>query len=144
MTPPAKAALREVARKALSQRAGPAAGVEAVIAGAQLAYDDLSRVSAPLIGHVGMDALTGRAVHLAQRQYSWLSGALRPVQADGPFAQLTVCLKGQEPAAAADAATAVLALLIGLLVTFIGDSLTTGLLRRAWPDVLADPTSEEA
>jgi len=143
MTALGKAALQDFARKALTQRAGPGAGVEAVIPGAQRAYDDLSRVSVPLIGHVGMDALTGRAVHLAQRQFAWLASAPSPAQADGPFAQLTVSLKGQDPAAAADAVTAVLAHLTGLLVTFIGEPLTTGLLRRAWPDVVADPTTEE-
>ena len=144
MTALGKAALQDFARQALTQRAGPGAGVEAVIPGAQRAYDDLSRVSVPLIGHIGMDALTGRAVHLAQRQYSWLASALEPAQADGAFTRLTASLKSQDPAAAADAATAVLAHLTGLLVTFIGEPLTTGLLRRAWPDALDDPTSVEA
>ena len=58
-------ALQELARNVLTRRAGPAAGAEAVAAAARRAYDDLARASAPLIGQVGIDALTGRALNMA-------------------------------------------------------------------------------
>ena len=72
MTALGNAALRQLALKVLAQHAGSAAGAEALAAAARRAYDDLARVSAPLIGQVGVDALTGRALHLAQREYPWL------------------------------------------------------------------------
>ena len=71
-TAPENPALRQLALKALAQRAGSAAGAAALAAAAQRAYDDLAQVSAPLIGQVGVDALTGRTLYLAQRKYPWL------------------------------------------------------------------------
>ena len=66
MTALGHAARRQLALKVLAQHAGPAAGTEALAAAAHRAYDDLVRVSAPLIGQVGVDALTGRALHLGE------------------------------------------------------------------------------
>jgi hypothetical protein len=157
MTALANAALRQLALKVLAQHAGSAAGAEALAAAAHRAYDDLSRVSAPLIGQVGVDALTGRAVHLAQREYPWLVptregtpactertlGTPPPEQAEGPFAQVIFCLERQDPAVATEAAGAVFATFMGLLVTLIGEPLTARLLRKAWPDAFSDASTEE-
>jgi hypothetical protein len=136
-------ALRQLALNVLAQYAGPAASAEALSAAAKRAYDDLARVSAPLIGDVGVDALTGRAVHLAQRDYPWLVRTREPEQAEGPFAQVIVALERQDPAVAIEAAGAVFATFTGLLVTFIGEPLTARLLRKAWPDAFSTATIEE-
>ena len=136
-------ALRQLALKVLAQRAGSAAGAAALAAAAQRAYDDLAQVSAPLIGQVGVDALTGRTLYLAQRQYSWLVHTREPEQWKGPFAQIVFCLERQDPAVATEAAGAVLTILTGLLVTFIGEPLTARLLRKAWPDAFSDASIEE-
>ena len=138
-----KAPLRQLALNVLAQRAGPAAHAEALAAAAQRAYDDLLRVSAPLIGQVGVEALTGRALHLAQREYPWLIPTREPEPAERPFAQVKICLERQDPAVAAEAAGAVFATFTGLLVTFIGEPLTAGLLRKAWPDAFTDANTGE-
>ena len=138
MTVLENAALRQLALKVLAQRVGSDAGVEALSAAAQRAYDDLARVSAPLIGQVGVDALTGRTLYLAQRKYPWLVHTREAGTWNGPFAQIIFCLERQDPAVAAEAAGAVFATLTGLLVTFIGEPLTTRLLRKAWPDAFSD------
>jgi hypothetical protein len=117
-------ALRELALKALAQRAGSAADAGALAAAAQRAYDDLAQLSAPLIGQVGVDALTGRTLYLAQRKYPWLIHTREPDEWKGPFAQIVFCLERQDPAVATEAAGAVLTTLTGLLVTFIGEPLT--------------------
>jgi hypothetical protein len=135
--------LRQLALKALAQRAGSAAGAAALAAAAQRAYDDLARVSAPLIGQVGVDALTGRALHLAQRAHPWLVHTRAPEQWKGPFDQIIFCLEQQDPAVATEAAGAVFGTLTGLLVSFIGEPLTVGLLRQAWPDAFDDARTEE-
>jgi hypothetical protein len=137
MTALGHAARRQLALKVLAQHAGPAAGAEALAAAAHRTYHDLARVSAPLIGQVGVDALTGRALHLVRGEYPWL-GTREPGQAEGPFAQVIVGLERQDPAVAIEAAGAVLATLTGLLVTFIGEPLTARLLRKAWPDAFSD------
>jgi hypothetical protein len=136
-------ALRQLALKALAQRAGAAPGAAALAAAAQRAYDDLAQVSAPLIGQVGVDALTGRTLYLAQRKYPWLVHTREPEQWKGPFAQIVFCLERQDPAVATEAAGAVLTILTGLLVTFIGEPLTARLLRKAWPDAFSDASIEE-
>ena len=136
-------ALQQLALKALAQRAGSAAGASALAAAAQRAYDDLAQVAAPLIGQVGVDALTGRTLYLAQRKYPWLVHTREPEQWKGPFAQIVFCLEQQDPAVATEAAGAILTILTGLLVTFIGEPLTARLLRKAWPDAFADASIEE-
>ena len=143
MTALGNAELRQLALKVLAQHAGSGAGAGALAAAAHRAYDDLARVSAPLIGQVGVDALTGRALHLAQREYPWLAQTREPEQAERPFTEVIACLERQDPAVAIEAAGAVFATLTGLLVTFIGEPLTTGLLRKAWPDAFSDASTEE-
>jgi hypothetical protein len=143
MTALENAALRQLALKVLVQHAGSAAGAEALAAAARRAYDDLARVSAPLIGQGGVEALTGRALHLAQREYPWLVQTREAEQAERPFTQVIACLERQDPAVAIEAAGAVFATLTGLLVTFIGEPLTARLLRQAWPDAFSDAIMEE-
>lgn len=143
MIPLGHAVLRELALKVLAQHAGPGAGAEALATAARRAYDDLARVSAPLIGQVGFEALTGRALHLARREYPWLVHTREQEQTGGPFVYVIVCLERQDPAAATEAAAAVFATLTGLLVTFIGEPLTARLLRKAWPGALSDGGPEE-
>ena len=147
MTALGNAALRQLALKVLAQHAGPAAGAEALAAAAHRAYDDLARVSAPLIGQVGVDALTGRALHLVQREYPWLvhtrEGTPPPGPAEGPFAQVLFCLARQDPAVATEAAGALFATFTGLLITFIGEPLTARLLRKAWPEAFSDARTKE-
>lgn len=143
MTALEHAALRRLALKVLAQHAGPGAGAKAVAAAARRAYDDLALASAPLIGQVGVDALTRRALHLAQREYPWMVPAREPAQAEEPFAQVVFSLERQDPAVATEAAGAVFATFTGLLVTFIGEPLTASLLRKAWPGAFSDAGTEE-
>ena len=143
ITPPGHAALRQLAVKVLTQHAGSAEGAEALATAAQRAYDELAHVSTPLIGQVGVDALTARALHLAQREYPWLVEATGSERANEPFAQVIVNLARQHPAAATEGTAAVFATFAGLLVTFIGEPLTTGLLRKAWPTAFSDARARE-
>jgi len=143
MTALENAARRKLTQRALARRMGSAAGAEALAVAAQRAYDDLARLSAPLIGQVGVDALTGRALYLAQRQYPWLVHPREPDHWKGPFDQIVFCLQRQDPAVATDAAGAVLAILTELLVSFIGEPLTVRLLQKAWPDAFSDVSIEE-
>jgi hypothetical protein len=52
-------------------------------------------------------------------------------------------LEQQPPAAATEAAVAVLATACELLASFIGETLTTNLLHEAWPDDFAADITEE-
>lgn len=132
------AELQRLALRVLEPPEGEASGVEALAASARRAYGDLARVSTPLIGHIGVAAITDRALHLAQREYPWLARTHMPAPGETPFDHVVTCLTRQDSAVATAAATAVLAIFIGLLVTFIGEPLTTGLLRKAWPGAFPD------
>jgi len=57
------------------------------------------------------------------------------VCADGSMEGLNEPNCAQEAGAGGEGGVAVVAHLIGLLVTFIGEPLTMGLVRDAWPDV---------
>jgi len=140
---PGSVALRQLARRVLARRAGGANGangVESLVAAANGAYDDLVLASAPVIGQTGVDALTGRAVHLVQREFRWLATAATRDRPGGSFADVLASLQKQDLAVATDATAAVFATFAGLLVTFIGESLTARLLDKAWPDASPDRT----
>jgi len=143
MTAPGNAALRRLALKVLALRAGPGAGAEALAAAARRAYDELAQVAAPLIGQAGVDALTGRALHLTQRQYPFLLPPGDPQQSEGLFARVIFRLERQHPAVATEAAGVLFATFTGLLVTFIGEPITARLLRKAWPDAFSEADAEE-
>src|SRR4029077_20553309 len=106
ITPPGHAALRQLALKVLTQHSGSAEGAEALATAARRAYDDLAHVSTPLIGQVGVDALTARALHLAQREYPWLAEAADSEHTHEPFAQVIVSLGRQHPAIATEGTAA--------------------------------------
>ena len=136
-------ALRHLALKVLARRAGPAAGAEAIAAAADRAYDDLARVLATVIGDMGVNALTGRTLHLAKGEYSRLVPAREPEDAEDTFAQIIDALKRQDPTVATEIAAAVFAIFLGLLATFIGEPLATRLLQQAWPDAFSSANTEE-
>ena len=135
--------LRPALRRALAQDAGTNADAHAVAAAAFRAYERLAQELAPLIGDAGLNAVCARSVHLTQREFSWLVPADSAGPRDAPFAHVRLSLEGQDPAVAADAAVAVLATFGELLASFIGDSLTTRLLREAWPGAFSDDTTQE-
>jgi len=87
--------------------------------------------------------LTARAVHLARREHAWLTPTQSLDQTDMVFELVAASLERQDPGVALEAAATVLATLAGLLVTFVGESLTMSLLRTAWPDGFPDAGTEK-
>ena len=134
---------RQLALRVLAAHAGATTGGETLAAVAQRAYDDLVHVCSPLIGEAGVHALTARALHLAQQDYSWLVGVRGPEHAKEPLGPVLASLAGQESAVAIEGAAAVFAMLVGLLATFVGEPLTASLIRRAWPEAYSDAQTEE-
>jgi hypothetical protein len=61
-----------------------------------------------------------------------------------PFAVQQRSLEQHESTAATEAAVAVLATVSELLTSFVGEGLTTTLLREAWPDDFAGDAIEES
>ena len=141
---PGSADLRQAIRRELMREAGGDAGAKGLAAATLRVSDALAGQLAVLIGAGGVRALTGRSLHLVQRDFPWLTDAPQSGFSEGPFAQLGSRMERQEPSIATEAAAAVLATLCGLLVTLIGETLTMGLLRAAWPSAFPNETQQEA
>ncbi len=136
--------LRErVFRRMLAREAGPGASAPAIAAAARRLCEHFAEHLTPLIGDAGVRAICARSLHLGQRNVP--GGAAVPAfdQGDTPFVLLERSLEHQEPAAATEAAVAVLAAAGELLASFIGEGLTARLLRETWPDDFAGDTTEE-
>ena len=144
MAMPGSADLRQTLQGELSREAGTDADAKALAAAALRVSDALGGKLAVLIGAGGVRALAARSLHIVQAGFPWLAEAQRSDPPEGPWAQLALCMERQEPSVAAEAAAAVLATLVGLLVTLIGETLTMGVLRDAWPSVFPNETQQEA
>ena len=130
-------------RRMLAREAGTGADAPAIAAAARRLWERFAEQLTPLIGNVGVAAICARSLHLTQRNVRELAPVRVSAQGDAPFALLQRFLEQREPAAATEAAVAVLAAASELLASFIGESLTTSLLREAWPDEFAGDTTEE-
>ena len=135
--------VRNVFRRILAREAGPGADTSATAAAARRVCDRFAHQLIPLIGDAGVAAICARSLHLIQPNAPGLARVRASAHGDAPFALLQLYLEQQQPAAATEAAVAVLATANELLASFIGESLTTRLLREAWPDDFAADTTEE-
>lgn len=91
-------------------------------------WDQIARQLAPIVGAGGFRALYARGLHLTRATYPWLAAVQGTEQADQPFIRLKLSLQGRDAAEARAAGNALLATFTELLVTFIGERLTTRLL----------------
>lgn len=121
-------------RQLLVREAGTGAGAPAIAAAVRKLGDHLTQRLAPVIGDGGATAICNRSLHLTESRFSGLTARRSSEQGPGPFARAQVSLEHQESAMAADAAVALFTTVSKLLASFIGESLTTRLLREAWPD----------
>jgi hypothetical protein len=130
-------------RRLLAREVETDADPRAIAAAARRLCERFAQHVTPLIGNAGVGAICARSLHLAQRHVPGLAPVLASERDGGPFTSAQRFLEHQEPAVAAEAAVAVLATVGDLLASFIGESLTTRLLREAWPDDFVDDATEE-
>ena len=86
-----------------------------------------------LMGNVGFSALLSRALVLANAEVPWLRAV--HVKADGSLEGLDALGAQVKPAEIFEGRVVLLAQLLGLLVAFIGGSLTLRLVREMWPKI---------
>ena len=134
---------QRVFRRMLAREAGTGASAPAIAAAARRLCERFAEHLSPLIGDAGVAAICARSLHLRERNVRGLTSVRASAQGEAPFGLLQLSLEQQEPAAATEAAVAVLATASGLLASFIGEGLTTGLLREAWPEDFAGDITEE-
>jgi hypothetical protein len=105
----------------------------------------LKKLRAPLsrlAGAAGFRSILSRALALAKAE----DASLNPVQVreDGSLGRFAGDWHGPDAGAGEDGGAVVVAHLLGLLVTFIGEPLTLRLVRDAWPDAPVDEMDRRA
>lgn len=93
---------------------------------------------ATLMGGTGYRALLSRALTIARREHAWLRAV--QVQAEGALVLPAEAAAPVTPQALAAGSAALIATLLDLLATFIGELLTVRLVREVWPDFSPDDT----
>ena len=123
--------MRDLARRLLALEAASPTATDASLPETVRVLEKLRNSLGRFAGPAGFTALLRRALALARADVP----ALHAVQigADGRLEGLEGLFAGADNAGA-DAATAITAHLLALLVTVIGKPLTLKLVREAWPD----------
>jgi hypothetical protein len=99
-------------------------------------FGKLSKRLVRLITDVGADALVARAVHLSLTAFPFLGGAQIRRSDDSLIISLRETADRTESSQVAEGFEAVLATLVALLVSFIGEDLTARILREVWPELV--------
>ena len=94
-------------------------------------YDKLHAHMAPLVGDDGVQLLFVRSAKLAQGEFAGLAEV--SILEGSP--KLREILQAQDPAVATESAAALFGTFFALMTAFIGERLTTQVLRRAWPTI---------
>ena len=115
--------IREIAERLVVYETAPGTS-EATGPAAAKVFEKLACLLGKLIGVAGSQALLARALSLAKRETEAL--ATVSITDNGALEGLT--------SKAAEASSVLIAHLIGLLVTFLGEALTLRLLHDVWPD----------
>ena len=88
-----------------------------------------------LVGQAGSAVVLRRSLRLTESAYPWLEELRRVGPADDLTAALAVSMSQQSQDVAQAALIAVVASLLELFVTLIGERLVMQLLEETWPDV---------
>jgi hypothetical protein len=136
-------ALHEIARRVMAAQATaspatPAAAAEAM----QLCCGDLYRILETAMGPAGLQALITRAIQITARDYPWLATVTAGTASDCSLSGLTEAAARLKVEDANEGYAALLATIIWLLITFIGEDLTLRFVRHAWPKVSVARLSE--
>jgi hypothetical protein len=124
-----------LARWLLARELADAHDPGALAAAAERVCHKLAVRLARLITPTGYEALVARALHFTRGQFGFLV-AVQVGSGSGPcLVKLAETVQGVDPAEVYDGLAALLAHIIELLTTFIGDDLTLHLLAEVWPDV---------
>ena len=123
--------MRDWAQRLMAYEAGESHSSAATAAAAFPICEKLRPPLATLMGHGGVRALLSRALALATTEIPWLRGV--QVKPDGSLAGLAELRPQLDPAELFEGRVVLAAQLLGLLVAFIGATLTWRLVREVWP-----------
>ena len=132
ITPEVKA----LASRLMASEAGTAKSAHAEKSVAFRACEKLRQPLSRLTGVAGFRSLLSRALALASGEVRWLKAV--HINADGSMEGLNEAEAQLSENEIAQGEIVLVAQLIGLLVTFIGEGLTLRLLEETWPEVAFD------
>jgi hypothetical protein len=92
-----------------------------------------------LVGAGGFRALLDRALFLAKKEHPWLEGVEIQAYPGCELKALNEAMAGRQPGEIRETLTIILANVIWLLVTFIGEDIVYGLIEEAWPGTKIAP-----
>jgi len=127
--------LADFARRLFVHEAGEQQRTEDFVDAIERVCQALHTRLAPLVSTAGFNALIGRAVKLAAREYPFLAATSVITAPNCSIDGLRQAAEGRSPAEVADALVAILANFIWLLVIFIGENLGLRKVHEVWPDV---------
>ena len=146
MTTPAE--MRDLAHRLLTYEANAGKTSESLQSATPRVYEKLRQSLGAFAGTAGFQSLAVRALALARSEAPSLNAAR--VTADGSLHGLgesehqfdiDKVQAGEFPAG--EGGTILIARLLGLLLTFLGEALTLSLLRNAWPGAAFDDRNSE-
>jgi hypothetical protein len=124
-----------LARWALDRELDRHKSRESVVPAGQAACAALYRRLTPLVTSSGSQGFLTRSLHLAREQYPFLQGLRGGASPETCLEGLDEALRDVGSDDAYQALVLVLAHMIGLLATFIGDDLAMRILGEAWPNL---------
>ncbi|MBA3832402.1 MAG: hypothetical protein H0X34_11030 [Chthoniobacterales bacterium] len=125
--------MRDLSRRLIAYETGKSKTSGAKISAAFHVSEKLRPQLTTFMGSVGFRALVSRALALANAEVPWLRVA--QVKADGSLQGLSESEAQVDPKEIFEGGVVLLAHLLGLLVAFIGENLTLGLMREVWPKI---------
>jgi hypothetical protein len=125
-------AIRDFARRLIVLEAARDNSLGALGGGAACVCDQLRVPLVKLAGTAGFRSVMSRALAMARAEFPSLIAV--QVNDDGSLVGLNALEHNQESGASDEAGVVVVAQLLGLLVTFIGEPLTVRLVRDIWSE----------
>jgi hypothetical protein len=129
-----------LARRLVEHEAGGRMEVRALAEAAERVCMRLHDRLVSLVGPDGFRIMLTNAVDITRSEHSFLQAIDARAELNGCFAHLTDAVNGRPPEEALAGVTRLLAEFIGLLGSFVGDTLTTRLVRGAWPEIAWEKT----
>ncbi len=122
---------RTIAERLIAEEIRVGDGATVKTPAAFRACEKLRRSLTTLVGPAGFHSVMARALTLATSEVPWLSDV--QVKADG---SLEIPAELKEQRESVKGGTALVAHLLGLLATFIGEALTLRLVQNVWPKIV--------
>jgi hypothetical protein len=125
--------MRDIAERLIAYEMRGNKPAKAKTPAACLVIEKLRPQLATLMGNAGFRALLSRTLTLANTEFPWMR-AVR-VKAEGSMEGLDELGPQVNPDEIFEGCAVLLAQMLGLLVVFIGESLTLRLVREVWPNL---------